>query len=662
MQSLQIIELTIKNYRQYEDENRIDLRCSETQNINVIEGENGTGKSNILNAITLCLFGKEKHQENNVEREARLPYVSIGKLENIEEGEVVEGFIEIKMGWDEPEYIFKRRFRTFKTDEGYSDVFDDLQVKRKAGRDWVTDENPATTRNEILAPRVADYFLFDGEQLQEFFDMGEKGGYKKRVQHAILDVSHIELLDRSKDHLNKVRSDIESAAKDYGGKPGEIKDEIEKIKAKIERKKEQKKDLQESIEGTKTEIERIDAKLQDVADERAKRFYERREFLEQQLEDYNEQLEELQQEAHIELLNAGPEILSEPALQFAEEELEEMSEKGELPPKIRDQFIEELLDRGECICGATLEDDKAKREHLLTLKKEVVDIGDENFEGKTHIRVLLNNVDDRGESLKSYRKKIGEKEKNIEETNGKLKEVNEKLENFEIPDEVDVGALETQRAELQEQRDDLIREATRVEDDISELESKHTSKQTELKEEMREEEKYQELTDKLEFVDGVLDNLREIRSEILDTIRQRTEKNLNEYFNELIWKDTEYTIILEDDYRIQVLDEHGENQLGSLSAGETQVLALSFMAGLSQISGFDSPIVIDTPLGRISGEPKSQIAQNLPNYLEDTQITFLMTDQEYTSNVRGLMEPHVSQEYVLDFQEGVTEVKKRARV
>lgn len=658
MQSLQIIELTIKNYRQYVGENSIDLQCSKTQNINVIEGENGTGKSNILNALTLCLFGKEKHQENNVERDARLPYVSIGKLEDIGEGEDVEGFIEIKIGWEEPEYIFKRRFRTFKTDEGYSDVFDDLQVKRKAGRDWVTEDNPATTRNEILAGRVADYFLFDGEQLQDFFDQG----YQERVQKGILDVSHIELLDRSKEHLSKVRSDIESDAKEYGGKPGEIKDEIEEIKSKIESKKDRKEELQDSIQGTKDEIERIDAKLQDVADERAKRFYERREFLEQQLEEYNEQLEELQQEAHAELLQAGPEILSNSALEFAEQELVELSEKGQLPPKIRDQFIDELLERGRCICGASLKGAEDKREHLLTLKKEVVNYGEENFEGKAHIGVLLDNIDDRGETLKTYRKKIGEKEKEIEETDNQLLEVNEQLENFSLPDEVDVGALESQRTELQEQRDDLIRKVTRVEDNIKELKSSHTSKQTELKEEMREEEKYQELTKKLEFVDSVMDQLTEIRSKILNRIRQQTEENLNEYFNDLIWKDTDYTIILEDDYGIQVLDEHGENQLGSLSAGETQVLALSFMAGLSQISGFDSPIVIDTPLGRISGEPKSQIAQNLPNYLEDTQITFLMTDQEYTSNVRGLMEPYVSHEYVLDFQNGVTEVKKRASV
>jgi DNA sulfur modification protein DndD len=93
-----------------------------------------------------------------------------------------------------------------------------------------------------------------------------------------------------------------------------------------------------------------------------------------------------------------------------------------------------------------------------------------------------------------------------------------------------------------------------------------------------------------------------------------------------------------------------------LSAGEKQVLALSFMAALSDISGFTAPIVIDTPLGRISSEPKELIAQNLPAYLEDTQITFLMTDEEYTSTVQGLIQDRVANEYKLNYANGTTEV------
>ena len=51
---LQILSLRIKNYRQYYGDQKIIL-SSINNNINIIQGENGEGKSNILNAISYCL-------------------------------------------------------------------------------------------------------------------------------------------------------------------------------------------------------------------------------------------------------------------------------------------------------------------------------------------------------------------------------------------------------------------------------------------------------------------------------------------------------------------------------------------------------------------------------------------------------------------------------
>jgi DNA sulfur modification protein DndD len=151
--------------------------------------------------------------------------------------------------------------------------------------------------------------------------------------------------------------------------------------------------------------------------------------------------------------------------------------------------------------------------------------------------------------------------------------------------------------------------------------------------------------------------MENIKETILSQIRTETEENLNKYFNDLIWKDDKYTISLDEDYSVEVQGpDSPDNRIGSLSAGEKQVLALSFMAALSDISGFTAPIVIDTPLGRISGNPKKLIAQNLPDYLEDTQMTFLMTDEEYTDEVQGLMKHRIANEYQLHYADGTTEV------
>lgn len=663
MDGIQILSMTIENYRQYEGEKRINLACEGPEHINVIEGENGTGKSNLLNAITFCFFGEERHQDNNVEEDAQLPYASLNLLADLNSGESVEGHIEIRLGKNEPEYIFKREFKTFKTDDEYNDVEGDLDIKRKSGTDWesVGEANIPIVRNEILPPQVSQYFFFDGEQLQDFFSNSEYDidyNYKERVESAIFDVSHIELLERSIDHLGTVRSDIESKASDFEGKPKEIKKEIEEFQEQKKGKEEELRNVSQDIEDTKKEIDRIDKKLRDVADDHVKGLYENRERLEGELQQKEKQLREQKENAKEVLLETGPLIYGEPAMEYANETLKQMSDKGQLPPKIRDYFIDELIEDGKCICGEEIE--SFHIENLEELRQEVTAVSEENLDGKAEIPALLDRTKESVERLLEARSRMSTTDGNLQNIKKNLRGIEEDLKAYDVPEEVDVPALENERGNLVTQRDDLIADRGVLKQEINDLESKIEAKEKELKDEMKKEKKFEEISNKLDFIDDVLGELKDIEEAILSDIREMTEENIETFYNDLIWKDQDYGIILKENYQIEVMNEHGENQLGSLSAGETQVLALSFMAALSQISGFEAPVVIDTPLGRISGDPKKLIAQNIPNYLENAQVTFLMTDQEYSSDVRGLMEGKVEHEYILDFEDGSTEVQSYA--
>jgi DNA sulfur modification protein DndD len=75
------------------------------------------------------------------------------------------------------------------------------------------------------------------------------------------------------------------------------------------------------------------------------------------------------------------------------------------------------------------------------------------------------------------------------------------------------------------------------------------------------------------------------------------------------------------------------------------------MAALNSVSGFKVPIIIDTPLARISSTPRKNIAENLPNYLRGTQVTLLVTEEEYTKEVKEALSKKVGKTYVINFQE-----------
>ena len=75
------------------------------------------------------------------------------------------------------------------------------------------------------------------------------------------------------------------------------------------------------------------------------------------------------------------------------------------------------------------------------------------------------------------------------------------------------------------------------------------------------------------------------------------------------------------------------------------------------------PLIIDTPLAKISGRPRTFVAQRLPKFLSNTQLTLLVTDAEYPAPIvdrstgelldsfRKIIKEDVSKEYDLEFDD-----------
>ena len=87
-------------------------------------------------------------------------------------------------------------------------------------------------------------------------------------------------------------------------------------------------------------------------------------------------------------------------------------------------------------------------------------------------------------------------------------------------------------------------------------------------------------------------------------------------------------------YNMSVIDNNDDNIIGTLSAGQTLFLSLSYIAAVRDVTDTDYPMIVDSPLGRIAGEERVDAAKTLPIYLEGTQMSFLVTNTEYDAEIK----------------------------
>ena len=237
-----------------------------------------------------------------------------------------------------------------------------------------------------------------------------------------------------------------------------------------------------------------------------------------------------------------------------------------------------------------------------------------------------------------------------------LKRKSERLAEIqELIGSSDVEAVKQVEQEIERYRstkDGLIYEIGSKEDRLAREKVAVENLRSSLEKELTKEKQFAELKEILLFCQDSLIAAERIKSEIMLDVRREIEEKTRSYFLGLIWKkDTYKSVAIDENYNVSVVHQSGREALGTLSAGERQVLALSFVAALNKVSGFDLPIIIDTPLARISSEPRRNIALRLPTYLGGKQVILLVTEEEYTDEVRQALKPSIGKEYVISYRE-----------
>ena len=643
---MKFFEIEIENFRQYSGKNSIILSTDDQKNFTIIQGANGSGKSNFLNAITWCLYGDEIHFTS---KEGKRKILNESIANDMPSGSSIHAAVSIVIGDKKPEYKFQRKASFYKNGKFIQDEkIEFLAYRITSDKGWVRDENPDWLVEQKLIPqKLRDFFFFDGEKMDSFFRS------TKDVKQNVERIAQIDVLNSMISNLKALERTYNKQLNKVNPKYADLNDRRMTLSDEIQLKEDEKKEVQGKIDQYDYEISQIDQFLQNNSDVVVKGLQTERDQCKVAITRYQDNLKTVKEDINNLLSSLAPLVFGSTAINDTIKIIERETEKGVLPPEIKDVFLEDLLKKGVCICGRTLDVGTECRASVENLLKKTVpnDIAMDAVEGRYALDSMYSKIGFEEKYTKLLRKEL-ELSNELISLNGNLERISETLKNYNSEE---IAEKEKRRREAKADRDRLLTRKGVLGNaivsrghDLEEIEKmisqeEHNAKSRDL------------LYLQMEKVNSVASHTQRIKDEIIEDVRKTLEKKTQEYFLNMIWKkDAFSSVSIVDDgkeYRISVLSKLGNSCLGDLSAGERQVLALSFTAALYEVSGFNVPVVIDTPLGRISDLTSEKIAEALPKYLSTTQVTILATDKEYSEAVRSRLIGSVGKEYKIEYDE-----------
>jgi len=639
--------LELKNFRHYLDE-KIIFSTNRNKSFTIIQGTTGAGKTTILNAITWCLYGDELHRRT---KKRGLTLYNTTLNDKITPKEKFNVLVEMDfVDLDGNEIIIRREKSFQKQANGkISESIDEPELfkilKQEDGRDYKPVDNPVSYIERIAPKDIEEYFFFDGERLDDYFD--ENAG--KKTKDAVFQIAQIDLFSSLLKNLNKRKDKFSREYSSIHADSGKFESKIRKLEDEIKKNRALLKQTQKDLDAAENNMDKIQADLKSKGSEEVKSLQKDRDRYNVEIKGLDRTIEELRIKRTDFILKMCPKIFTYPAILKTKELTQDAKTEGYLPAKYQEVFIGDLLKSKKCICGMDLNENEECRKTLERVQKAtspITNIEEDINEENVHLTGILKDLKNFKDVQSALAVNLHDNIKKREKRDTLLNEISKKLENI---GEDEVQEMELNFIENKKARDDAIQRIALLKDKINDLNNKKVHNENERDKSERNSEVKVELGIILDFCRLSLNRAEDIQKYLIDKIREDVEIKTEQQFEEIISRGETYKgILINENYDVRVKHVSGDDAAPDLSSGEGQILALSFMAALNSVSGFNLPTIIDTPLGRLDEEPTGSIADNFPNYLKGKQVILLVTSKEYSESFRKKIYSRVGKEYKIE--------------
>ncbi|QDS88695.1 chromosome segregation protein [Rosistilla ulvae] len=657
---MRIHTLRLNNFGLFRGVTEFDLlpkvKYNKERPVILVGGKNGAGKTTILEAVRLCLYGPlllgsrvsareyEEYLRSRVHRndDALVMNTTASVALEFEHSELGKSHrYTVERSWD----IGTKKIKTHLLVQRDGDPIDDLDHAH--ADDFLRD---------LIPPGVSQLYFFDGEKIQE---LAESDDDDAALSDAIRSLLGLDLVERLSGDLqiyaNRLQKldNIDTLQKELDNVEKEIQDKQDRhLKSRIALDEAQSRvdDIAKQIAATEARIAKEGGAFADV---RGK------------LESDRKRLRT--------------------AIEDAENQLRQLAE-GLLPFSLAKSLCRDLtnqLKNEDRVQGwrshRTLLQERIERLHIAT-RKELAGIDGLTDETRgvlaDRITQMVGKLGEPPEGLPDvklvHRLSSDLKESLFEGIRGATEYVPDRAKKV-------IGQLETDTRDLQkteaalkkapkedqlrplvERVNDLNREIGGADADLKRALAEYSSAEFSLKEERSrkakltdkksEAEKQGEREQMVESVNAALEEyVRELTAdksrELAQCVRRRFQQ---------LWRKGDIVRRIEIDpisFIVKLYDRHDRVvPKTQLSAGEKQMYAISMLWGLAEVSRRPLPMVIDTPLGRLDGEHRSHLVEH---YFPEAshQVIILSTDTEIDETYFNDLKPHLSHVYHLSYEQ-----------
>ena len=513
----------------------------------------------------------------------------------------------------------------------------------------------------ILPEGIRQYFFFDGEQLNTYFQEAQGD----RIKEAVYSISQIDIFTRMIERLRKVVVDKRREASRHTPVSADYSEKLEKVEQLIN-------GCDNFISKTQSEIAQLEQQITSINDQL--RDAPNVSDLEKQREELVLENNQVAQERRA-VYGDYFRFVRERSIDFSFfsvacntlKTIHDLEGKGQLPPAIDNSLLQEMLETGSCkLCGHKLDEEDRKRiEDML----DQFNVGSETSNILSSMRSELNRVVSNVRGYPGARKRmimrldsVDKRAKVIEDKIGKLDERISKYANTKD----NIKALYEAREQYQNEKDTKHQEIGTRKNNKAKAQAEKARLEQRLNAALRSNEKAARLNEMVAFGSAALDVLGKAEKAIVDETRIEMERRTEELFRGLVWKDSKCDhISLSENYQLSLFDKAGYSCAGTCSAAERSLLALSFTLAMHEVSGFDSPLFIDTPIARASGENRENFAKTLVGVSETKQLILAFTPDEYSESIANAFEPALAEFIKLrlsdDESRVIAEVDNRAQ-